>query len=138
VFKNVSITVVGIYRPPSLVTNSQFVKEFFNFMEDILPENKNLMIFGDFNLHVNEDISTTRLFHDSLFSMGLEQHVNFSTHIGGNFLDLVITEVTNGINIQSCEPGPFFFDHCAVKVVTKVEKEIIKLFHTETSKSCQT
>lgn len=56
----------------------------------------------------------------------MEQHVNLSTHTEGNTLDLVISEATHGIEINSCEPGPFFSDHCVVKVVTKVQKENIK------------
>ena len=95
-------------------------------MEDIMPQYSNLMVLGDFNLHVNEKCTVTSDFQDSLFALGLEQHVNFSTHTGGNFLDLVITEVTNGIQIQTCEPGPFLSDHSVVKVTTKEDKENIK------------
>jgi hypothetical protein len=57
--------------------------------------------------------------------MGLEQHVNFSTHIAGNCLDLVITESTNGVCVLKCEQGNFLSDHCAVHVVINVKKENI-------------
>ena len=43
-------------------------------------------------------------------------------HIIGHSLDLVITEITNGVGILTCELGTFISDHCALKVVTKVKK----------------
>ena len=55
----------------------------------------------------------------------MKQHVTFPTHVYGHSLDLVITEVANGVELLSCEPGPFISDHCAIKVVTKVKKENI-------------
>ena len=54
--------------------------------------------------------------------MGLIQHVTFPTHVHVHSLDLVITEVANGVELLSYEPGPSISDHCAIKVVTKVEK----------------
>lgn len=57
--------------------------------------------------------------------MGLEQHVDFSTHVGGHSLDLVITESVNGVTVQLCEPGPFIPDHCAVKTILSITKESV-------------
>ena len=37
----------------------------------------------------------------------------------------MITELSNGIDLLLCEPGPFLSDRCAVRVVTKVKKENI-------------
>lgn len=53
------------------------------------------------------------------------QHVNFSTQVFGNTLDLVITQEVNGNEILTCEPGENVFDHCANKVITNVKKENI-------------
>ena len=44
-----------------------------------------------------------------LHSFGLINHSNFSTHIHGNTLDLVITRNTDQIKNLHSEPGPFFF-----------------------------
>lgn len=55
VFKSLTVHVVGVYRPPALSTCNQFVVEFFDFIENILPHYKNLLIMGDFNLHINND-----------------------------------------------------------------------------------
>ena len=51
--------------------------------------------------------------------------MNFSTHVAGNSLDLVVTEAENGVDVRSCEPGNFVSDFCLVKIVTKVEKESV-------------
>lgn len=48
--------------------------------------------------------------------MGLEQHVNFSTHTGRTTSDLVIVEIDNGIKVVKCEQEPYMSDHCVVKV----------------------
>lgn len=39
--------------------------------------------------------------------MCLEQHINFCIDIGGNSLDLVITESVGGVKVLLCEPGVF-------------------------------
>ena len=44
IFKSITIHCVGIYRPPSLATPHQFVAEFFQFLEEIVPKYSNLMI----------------------------------------------------------------------------------------------
>lgn len=80
---------------------------------------------GDFNLHLDNNSSSSTNFKNVLHAMCLEQHVNVSTHIGGNCLDLVITEATNGVAVLRCEQGPFLSDHCVVKVVINVKKENI-------------
>ena len=126
IFKNITLNILGIYRPPSLSTPAQFVSEFCLFMEETIPKYSNLLILGDFNLHINEETSAISDFKDSLFAMGLEQHVDFSTHVGGNSLDLVITEVVGGVEVLSCQTDVFISDHCVVKIITNVKKENIK------------
>jgi hypothetical protein len=125
VFKSMTIHCVGIYRPPILATPNQFVNEFFPFMEDIVAKYSNLVVLGDFNLHINDTTSSILNFNNSLTALGLKQHVDFPTHIEGQSLDLVITELANGIELLSCEPGSFLSDHCVVKCVTKIKKENI-------------
>ena len=123
ILKSITIHVVGIYRPPSLSTNHQFVSDISDFIEGILPKHTHLMFMGDFNLHINDESNTISEFKDILYSFGLEQHVNFGTHTSGNYLDLVITEVSSGVKVVSCAQGPFISDHCVVKLVLNVQKE---------------
>lgn len=94
-------------------------------MEKAIPQYLTLIVMGDFNLHIHEDSNAIVDFKNSLFTLGLEQYVDFSTHTGGHSLDLDITESVNGVNIQSCEPGPFISDHCVVKTVLNIKKESV-------------
>jgi hypothetical protein len=54
---------------------------------------------NDFNLLIDDNSILTADFKDSFFAMRLAQHVDFSTHIGGNSLDLVITEAIDGVEV---------------------------------------
>ena len=123
IFKNITIHVIGVYRSGSVSTPAQFMPEFFDFMEDSLSKYNNILIMGDFNIHVDQFSSSISEFKDSLCAIGLIQHVNFSTHIAGHSLDLVITEAINGIQILSCEPGTLVSDHCVIKCILNVKKE---------------
>ena len=125
IFKTITIHCVGVYRPPNTSTPTEFVSEFFKFLEDIVSKHSNIIIMGDFNLHLQDNSSAVSDFNNSLFALGLQQHVDVPTHIHGQSFDLVITEHSNGIDIRSCEPGLFVSDHCAVKVVTRIKKENI-------------
>lgn len=91
IFKSITINCVGIYRPPSLATDNQFVSDIFLLLEEIVPMSSNLMVMGDFNLHIQDDSNTIEEFNNSLDALGLVQHVSFPTHVHGQSLDLVIT-----------------------------------------------
>ena len=70
---------------------------------------------GDFNIHVNvpSDNDTVR-FLDLLSSMGLQQHIDFPTHVSGNTLDLLITRSSDSRLIRDVQPDAYFSDHCSV------------------------
>ena len=57
-YPGVDLTVCAIYHPPYSetyqVTNNQFLDEFSEFLAKVLAEHRNLVITGDFNLHVND------------------------------------------------------------------------------------
>ena len=125
-------TIIGVYHPPYSVvhqiTNAQFLEEFLNWLPDQIIEHKNLIITGDINLHLNNlgdpDWSTSL---DNLDILGLESHCRFATHKLGNTLDVFLTEISSGITICSCKPGPFISDHCMVECITSMPcKDIIQ------------
>jgi len=124
-FKNITIHVIGIYRPPSLSTYNQFITTFCDYVENTLPDFSNLLIMGDFNFHIEEENSLIRDFNTHVSAMGLQQHVMFETHTAGHSLDLVMTEIENGITVKQCVPGPYISDHCVVKVHLDLLKENI-------------
>ena len=88
-----NINFIVIYRFCEL-TPSLFLTEFYNFMDNIFINFNNIVVVGDFNLHVNEQSSPAIVkFHEILSSFGLTQIVEDPTHKLGNTLDLVIHNV---------------------------------------------
>ena len=74
-----------------------------------------LIMAGDFNIHVNvpSDNDTVR-FPDLFSSMGLQQHIDFPTHVSGNTLGLLITRSSDSRLIGDVQPDAYFSDHCSV------------------------
>ena len=52
-----TITLVSIYHPPynnkTKVTNAEFMDEYTDWIAETSANDKNLLICGDYNLHVN-------------------------------------------------------------------------------------
>ena len=74
--------------------------------ESVVMTTEPLVLTGDFNIHVNigSDSDAVR-FLDLLSSMGLQQHISFSTHISGNTLDLLISRTLDSNLIHDVRPG---------------------------------
>jgi hypothetical protein len=68
-----------------------------------------LIITGDFNIHVNSKTDGDSLKFVDL-SMGLQKLVEFSTHVSGNTLYLVITREVDSILGSSPHPVHLFSD----------------------------
>ena len=88
-YPGVDLTVCAIYHPPYSetyqVTNNQFIDEFSGFLAEVLAEHRNLVITGDFNLHVNDcEDQEGKDFIDTMLTLGLDQHVTFPTHRSNN------------------------------------------------------
>ena len=82
--------VVLVYCPPK--SNSSFIAEFFNFITSVSPTLSNILILGDFNLHVDSPkCSMAADFLSYLDSLNRTQHVHGPTHNRGHTLDLIIT-----------------------------------------------
>ena len=60
----------------------------------------NVIILGDFNLHVNSLNGDNAMnFIETTQALALEQHIRFPIHTSDNILDLVLTELFNGLKI---------------------------------------
>jgi hypothetical protein len=70
----------------------QFLSEFQDFIDSHATSSGNLLLVGDFNLHVDDsnDFYGNK-FKDVLSELNLQQFVQESTHSVGHTLDLVIT-----------------------------------------------
>ena len=97
-----SRTLVTLNHPPysviNPVTNTMFIDEFTNWITNILVDNKNVILMGDFNIHINSEDSPEAMFlADTLQALGLQCHTSFPTHKHDNILDLICTEIFSGI-----------------------------------------
>ena len=89
----------------------------------------NLVICGDFNIHVNKPTETfVSNFNDILDTFSLSQSVHCPTHKLGNTLDLILHDnlvTIDNINIEKPDRGDhyqIFFDiNCNIKINSKRE-----------------
>ena len=130
-----NLFVLGIYHPPQSskdqVPDSIFSDTLTDKLSLLLPETTNLIILGDFNIHVNDVSDDTAItFIDAMESIGLYQHVQSATHIAGNTLDLIFSE-PDTLPVKSCLTGDLLSDHrlviCEINLKkTPVKKSMIK------------
>ena len=91
--------VLAVYRPPG--HHTEFIKEFGDFLLELVVAADNVLIVGDFNIHVdNEKDALGLAFKDILNSTGVRQHVSGPTHCRNYTLDLILS---HGINVDAVE-----------------------------------
>ena len=117
--KHMTLTVFGIYHPPysdQSQTNLDSLDEFTDWIAEYIMNDMNVIILGDFNLHVNDSNNDNAMnFIETSQVLALEQHVKFPTHTSGNTLDLVLTELFYGLKIQQCTQDYFILDNCIAR-----------------------
>ena len=73
------------------MSTSIFFDEFSSLLESVSLSSVDVIITGDFNLHVDSlENSDGRKMLDLIYSFDFEQHVSESTHSHGHTLDLLI------------------------------------------------
>ncbi|XP_072772758.1 uncharacterized protein [Nerophis lumbriciformis] len=78
-----------IYRPPG--PYSDFINEFSEFVADLVTHADNIIIMGDFNIHMNAPSDPQCVALQTIIdSCGLTQIINEPTHRNGNTIDLVL------------------------------------------------
>ena len=114
-----NLRIVVIYRPPYSVNHpvsaNVFLTEFSEYLESLVLCKEQLLITGDFNIHVDDanDVEGKR-FLDMLTSFGLNQHVNQPTHCNGHTLDLIVTRMSESLVTRTPLVHHFISDHAAV------------------------
>ena len=89
------LKLVVVYRPPSSSLH-QFIAEITSYFSDLTLSADNLLITGDFNLHLEVPHTPgVSDFKRALSEHNLVQHVKQATHKAGHLLDLVITRDDN-------------------------------------------
>jgi len=123
-----SAICVVIYRPTSQSVNELFFEELTQLLEIVAAYRCEIIITGDFNLHVNNAADQhARRFNETLASFDLVQSVNAPTHRDGNTLDLVITRRDNQPVACSVQPPNIISDHglvtCCFGPVSFVDRQ---------------
>ncbi len=78
-----------VYRPPGHHTD--FIKEFDDFLSELVLAADTVLIVGDFNIHVdNEKDALGSAFIDILNSIGVRQHMPGPTHCRNHTLDFYL------------------------------------------------
>ena len=102
VSKSASFLFVVIYRPPPSANNSltasMFIDEFSTYLENVLISSSKVVIFGDFNFHLEcPSKPDSKKLLDLIDSAGMHQHVVGPTHNSGHTLDIILTRDTEHI-----------------------------------------
>ena len=106
-----TITILGIYRPPA-GSPVEFLTEFTNGITDVVVQDTNLLVVGDFNLYINNGKDEKAAnFKELMVALDLLQHVTRPTYKSGNVLYLIFTENFSEIDIHSCILGNLLSDH---------------------------
>lgn len=124
---NTTFMLHGIYRPTYStahpVTTKTFFKELHNYLDVQMQKHNNIVLGGDFNIHVNiEDDNDAEQLADITEAYGLTQHVWQQTHESGNTLDLLYTKFTDPIQVGEILCDTYISDHCFVKTTLSVQK----------------
>ncbi len=97
-----SLALATVYRPPGPYTD--FLKEFADFLSDLLVTVDKALIVGDFNIHVDNTNDALGLaFTDLINSFGVKQNVTGPTHRFNHTLDLIIS---HGIDLTDIDIIP--------------------------------
>ena len=128
------IHLIIVYRTPYSdahpVTTSVFFQEFSAFLQSAVFCSSHLLITGDFNIHMDEEADTDAVrLREILESTGLKQHVTAPTHISGHTLDLIITRLSDQLDICSPWTVYLFSDHMPVYSKLQVCKPALKRSH---------
>ncbi len=118
-----AITIATVYRPPK--PNEAFMSEFADLLSMLCFKFKNILILGDFNIHIDQnDCMLTKDFLFLLDCFNLKQFISGPTHNKGHTLDLVIANDAIVSQLSSVDIG--LSDHFAI------------FFNLEISLSCTT
>ncbi|KAJ8247213.1 hypothetical protein COCON_G00234620, partial [Conger conger] len=94
--------LVTVYRPPK--PSREFLNEFSAFLTSLCSLSPNIILLGDFNIHMdNVNNTLTKDFTSCLDSSGLQQYIDFPTHSKGHILDLVCCSGVTPLNCTASD-----------------------------------
>nr|XP_061827608.1 uncharacterized protein LOC133613810 [Nerophis lumbriciformis] len=103
-----------IYHPPG--PNSDFISEFSEFVADLVTHADNIIIMGDFNIHMNTPSDPQCMALQTIIdSCGLTQIINEPTHRNGNTIDLVLVRGVTTSKVTILPYTKVMSDHYLIK-----------------------
>ncbi len=109
-----SLALATVYRPPGPYTD--FLKEFADFLSDLLVTVDKALIVGDFNIHVDNTNDVLGLaFTDLINSFGVKQNVTFN-----HTLDLIISHGTDLTDTDIVPQSDDVTDHFLVSCMLHI------------------
>ncbi|XP_046638649.1 uncharacterized protein LOC124316751 [Daphnia pulicaria] len=117
-----TLRLLVVYRPPRC-SESDFLRDFSCVLEILLVTRDDVLIVGDFNLHVDDEHDQYgRSFMSLIDSCGLQQHVVGPTHERSathkrHTLDLVLSRQRNHLVSKVCVGPRVISDHHPVLCV---------------------
>ena len=116
---------MGVYDPPDLTTLNEFHDDFLDFMGNLRLKYRNLVILGDFNIHINnKDSEDAHQFLQTMEAMGLKQKVQYPTYIKGNILDLIFMDEFKAVyKLKDICIGDLILDHYLISLVLNIKDD---------------
>ena len=126
--RNKPIHIIGIHHPPLKgehnTTNKMFINDITKLLVNKLPQYQNSITLGNFNIHIENVTNADEIiFNDTMRALGLEQHISGPTHVKGNTLDLIFSQLSNSFNITNTTLHGYISDHCMVSVDINIKKQ---------------
>ena len=116
----VSLALATVYRPPGPYT--EFLKEFGDFLSDLLVTADKALIFGDFNIHIDNTNDALGLaFTNLLNCFGVKQNVTGPTHRFNHTLDLIISHGIDLTDIDIVPQSDDVTDHFLVSCILRID-----------------
>ncbi len=116
----VMFVLATVYRPPGHHTD--FIKEFADFLSELVLAADKVLIVADFSIHVNnEKYSLESVFIDILNSIAVKQHVSGPTHCRNHTLDLIQSHGIDVSGVYILQQSGDISDHYLVLCIFHIQ-----------------
>ncbi len=108
-----------------VIPHTDFIKEFADFLSELVLAADKVLIVGDFNIHVdNEKDALGSAFIDILNSIGVRQHVSGPTHCRNHTLDLILSHGIDVSGVEILQQSDDISDHYLVLCKLHIAKTV--------------
>ncbi len=120
----VMFVLATVYRPPGHHTD--FIKEYGDFISELVLAADKVLILGDFNIMVDneKDALGSAFFLDILNSIGVRQHVSGPTHCRNYTLDLILSHGIDVNGVEVLQQSDDIVDHYLVLRKLHISKAV--------------